>query len=258
MPARCSMMRTCLRLPFALALVAAGILPSAAVAQRGEPMTESRSGTLVRIEEKGRSRTLVVDVGGEEEEYPITPRVEFEVSAAGDAEFVRPEKFLQARGTVTNDKLFIKSLTIVLLQPRQKTPPSGLRKAPMVEGESVNSWDIAGEIVGSAADTDYPDYTAVEIKTGGRMQRVYLEPGFSVTVKTSDPTVLPIPEGTSVELLGTPRGQRFILSGVKVQLPEALTAAQVFAEEGEAEKPAKDAADDAPEAEKPEAGSSGE
>lgn len=230
----------------ALALLAAGLLPAAVFAQRPEPMAETRTGSLVRIDEKGRSRTLVVEVDGEEQEYPITPKLEFEVSGAGDAEFLRPDQFLQGRGTVTNDKLFIRDVTVVLVKPRQKTPPAGLKKAPMVEGESVNSWDISGAIVSSAADTDYPDYTKVEVKAGARTQPVYLEPGFTVTVKTGDPTALEIPAGTSVDLIGMPRGQRFVLSGVQIRLPEPLSAAEVFAEEGGEEKPAQDAPADKP------------
>ena len=224
----------------AIAMLTAGMLPAAALAQRGEPMTETRSGTLVEIQEKGRSRTLVVDVSGEQQEYPLTPKVAYEVSAPGDAGFVGEGRHLSARGTVTNDKLFIKSLTITLVKPRQKAPASGLQKAPMVEGESVNSWDVAGEITASGADTDYPDYTAVDLKIGGRTQRVYLEPGFTVTVKTGDPTLITVPAGTSVTLEGTPRGERFILSAAQVQLSEPLTAAEFFAEDGGEDKPASD------------------
>ncbi len=240
----CSLTRSTPLLRAMLAVLAAGLLPASAFAQRGETMAETRTGSLVRIDEKGRSKTLVVEVNGEEEEYPITPKLDIAVSGTGDAEFLRPDQFLQARGTVTNDKLFIRDVTVVLVKPRQKTPPSGLKKAPMVEGESMNSWDISGAIVSSAADTDYPDYTVVEVKAGARTQPVYLEPGFTVTVKTSDPTAFEIPAGTSVDLIGTPRGQRFILSGVSIQLPEPLSADQVFAEEGDKEKPSKDDAED--------------
>ena len=122
----------------------------------------------------------------------------------------------------------------------------------MVEGESVNSWDVAGEITASGSDTDYPDYTAVDLKIGGRTQRVYLEPGFTVTVKTTDPTLITVPAGTSVTLEGTPRGERFILSAAQVQLSEPLTAAEFFAEDTVEDKPAGDKPDaDKPAEDKP-------
>jgi hypothetical protein len=235
-----AMNRPNLSLHLAVALLTAGMIPAAAWSQRGEPMTETRNGTVVEIQEKGRSRTLVVDVGGEQQEYPLTPKVAYEVSAPGDAGFVDKGRFLSARGIVTNDKLFIQSVTIVLVKPRQKPPASGLQKAPMAEGESVNSWDIAGEITASGADTDYPDYTAVDLKISGRTQRVYLEPGFSVTVKTTDPTLIEVPSGTPIALQGTPRGERFILSGASVQLSEPLTAAEFFAEDTEETRPGGD------------------
>ena len=74
----------------------------------------------VEIQEKGRSRTLVVEVSGEQQEYPLTPKVAYEVSAPGDAGFVGEGRHLSGRGTVTNDKLFIRSLTITLVKPRRK------------------------------------------------------------------------------------------------------------------------------------------
>lgn len=234
----------------AMGLVLAGLIPAGAWAQRGEPMTETRDGTVVEIQEKGRSRTLVVDVGGEQQEHPLTPKVAYEVSAPGDAGFVEKGRFLSARGTVTNDKLFIQSLSIILVKPRQKSPASGLQKAPMVEGESVNSWDVAGEITASGPDADYPDYTAVDLKIGGRTQRVYLEPGFSVTVKTLDPTLINVPAGSPITLEGTLRGERFILSGAKVQLSEPLTAAEFFAADKE-DKPGDKPAAETPDGEKP-------
>lgn len=245
----CSLSRSTPLFRAVLALLAAGLLPAVAFAQRGEPMTETRTGTLVEIEEKGRSRTLVVDVNGKQEEFPLTPRVALEITATGDAGFVDEGRYLSARGTVTNDQLFLRSVNILLLKGRQRPPAGGLKKAPMAVGESVNSWDIAGEIVGSEPDPDYPDYTGVDVKIGPRTQRVLLEPGFTVTVMSTDPTVLEIPPGTSIDLEGTPRGERFLLTGAKVRLSEPLTAAEFFAEDAPAgNKPAAEK----PEAEKPE------
>src|SRR5262245_20628969 len=83
--------------------------PGLASAQRPEPKTETKTGTVVEVQKKGRACTLIVDDStGQRLEFVITPKVALEVTAPGDAGFLQPGQFLSARGTMSNQKLFVK------------------------------------------------------------------------------------------------------------------------------------------------------
>jgi hypothetical protein len=123
------------------------VFSAVASAQRG-PQTQKMSGKLKEIQQKGRAATLVVVTeDGTEHEFPLTPRVDFEVTAPGDAGFVRPGQFLAARGVLTNNTLFIKDLKIHLVGPGQRPPVGRVQKAPAQAGQSENAFDISGAIV---------------------------------------------------------------------------------------------------------------
>lgn len=224
--------------PLACALF---LLPGAAAAQRPEPKPETRSGTVVEVQKKGRARTLVVDDStGERLEFVITPKVALEVTAPGDSGFVRPGQFLSARGTMSNQKLFIKELTIGIVKPRtRQTAVGSFAKAPAMTGESTESYLLSGSIVGAQPDPDYKDYLLVGLNIRGAVPPIMLEPGFTVTVSSTDPDL--IVAGAPVDLELAPlRGGKFTLVKATVKLPEPLSSETLLGPgKPEADKPAK-------------------
>lgn len=220
--------------------------PSSA-APRRDVKTETRSGTIVEVQQKGRARVLVVEIDGEQREVPVTPRVEIEVQAPGDAGFVRPGQFLTARATLSNDRLFIQALTIHPVRRGQKPPPGRIEKAPEEAGQSTMGYLVSGPIAAVQPNKDYPDHTDVLLRTAGPGAPLMLEPGFSVTVDSSDPDLIPGNSPAQIEIAPL-RGGRYNVVKVSVVLSEPFTAAEFFNDEkvkagtDAEEKPKADAA----------------
>jgi hypothetical protein len=200
-------------------------LPGVATAQRPEPKTEKKSGTVVEVQKKGRARTLVVDDStGQRHEFVITPKVALEVTAPGDAGFVQAGQFFSARGTMSNQKVFVKELTIGIVKPRARQVAAGsFEKAPAMTGQSTESYLVSGSIVGAQPDPDYKDYLLVGLNIRGAAPPIMLEPGFTVTVSSSDPDLI-VP-GAPVDLdLAPLRGGKFTLVKATVRLQEPLSS----------------------------------
>jgi hypothetical protein len=219
-----------------LVLIATGLaftLSTVAHAQRG-PQTQTLTGTVKEIQEQGRISTLVVTTDdGQEHEFRLTPKVQFEVTAPGDEGFVRPGVFMSAQGVLTNNQLFIKSLNVYLIGKGQRAPAGRFAKAPAKVGASENTYDISGTIVAKQENPDYPDYEVLAIKAAGRTPPVMLEKGFEVTIVGMTPEMAQ-PEAP-VELEVTPlRGDRFNLVKATVKLSDPLDSATVFAGDDEA------------------------
>ncbi len=207
------------------ATLAVACLPGVAAAQRPEMKTETKSGTVVEVQKKGRGRTLVVDDStGQRHEFVITPKVALEVTAPGDVGFVQAGQFFSARGTMSNQKVFVKELTIGIVKPRTRQVAAGsFEKAPAMTGQSTESYLVSGSIVGTQPDPDYKDYLLVGLNIRGAVPPIMLEPGFTVTVSSSDPDL--IVAGAPVDLELAPlRGGRFTLVKASVKLQEPLSS----------------------------------
>src|SRR5690606_2454235 len=109
---------------FALAAAVLLWTESPILAQGRGQTTETKSGTIVEIQKKGRGRVLTVEIDGQQHSVPVTPKLDLQIIAQGDAGFVRPGQFLTATATLSNNKLFVQSLTIQPVQRGQK-PPAG-------------------------------------------------------------------------------------------------------------------------------------
>jgi hypothetical protein len=221
-------------------------LPAVARAQRPEPKTETKTGKVVEVQKKGRARTLIVDdATGQRLEFVITPKVSVEVTAPGDAGFLQPGQFLSARGTMSNQKVFVKELTIGLVKPRTRQVAAGsFEKAPAMTGESTESYLLSGSIVGTQPDPDYKDYLRVGLNIRGAVPPIMLEPGYTVTVSSSDPDL--IVAGAPVDLELAPlRGGKFTLIKATVRLQEPLSSETLLGKG----KPAADKPDKAPKTE---------
>lgn len=214
----------------ACAVILSAALPPAARAQPPQNQTETRSGTLVEIKKQGRGRFLVFEgADGEQQEFPLTPKVDFVVTAPGDAAAIAPGNFLTGTGTLTNNKLFLSDVSVRLAQKGKKLPPGNIVKAPAVVGESEMSYVISGVIVAAAPDTENAGYHLVALRLPGKIPPILLEPGFSVSVSSADPELAKA--GAPVELEVAPlRGGRFNLLKATVKLDEPIAAAEAEAE----------------------------
>jgi hypothetical protein len=203
--------------------------PITSLGQRPEAKSETITGRVAEVQKKGRGTTLVVETdAGEKREFPLTPKVQFVISAQGDAGFVVPGQYLAGKGVLTNGKVFLNSLTIQLVRKGQRPPPGKMVKAPAKTGESQNAYLVSGPIVSRETDKDYPDYQVLALKTAGPGAPIMLEKGFQVTVETSDTAL--VPAGAPIELEGTPLPRDgFNLVKATIRLAEPLDSATIMA-----------------------------
>jgi len=219
--------RTAALRAIACSVVLLAVTSQLSAADRREQPTETKTGTIVEIKEKGRGRLLVVEIDGKQQNVPVTPKLDLEVVAAGDKGFVRPGQFLTATATMSNDKLFISSVTIHPQRRGQKPPVGKIAKAPAEEGQSMMAYDVSGLIVATQQNKDYPDHTDVALKTSGQSPPIMLEPNFAVTVSSGDPEK--IPANASAEFkVAELRGGRMSILGITVRLDTPLVAAEYF------------------------------
>lgn len=220
-----------------IAVISAAFPASLQAQPRGvEPTT--KTGTLVGVERTGRVQTLKYkDDAGEEQTLVLTPKVQAYVEAPGDAEFLRTGQFIAALATESNNQLFAKEVTVVLIG--QGRPPVGkIQKAPQKSGQSVNAYQVTGPINAIGADKDYPEYQRVDVKAVGPQAPLMLEEGFKVTVRSPDFSLAS--EGTPIELQGHElRNGRFVVAKIAAKLEEPLDAAKVFGDATEGQ-PAKE------------------
>jgi hypothetical protein len=236
-------MLTTLRFRFAF-LLAVLLAPIAAFSQARAPMETpsapmappAKTGTLREVQKKGSVATLVIDLdeGGDPLEIKLTPLINFSVATTGDAGFVAPGQIMTSTGVLTQGKLFLTDLTIHLL-PKPKRPTTGKiqKVAELMEGQSVESYNILGPITSVGPAEGYPEYTAVGLKIAGRAPAVWLEKDYNVFVNSTDPAHAPA--GAKVTVTGKLlAGNRFSPIAVKVQRDEPLNSADVL---GAADKP---------------------
>lgn len=215
------------------ALIAILFTPAVATAQRTAVETETRNATVVEVKEQGRSRILVVqNEAGEQQEFPLTARVTFRVTAPGDSGFVTAGQYLAGTGVLTNEQIFLKNVEVRLVTGRGRQQPGRITKAPEQAGQSQNAYLVAGPIVAAAPDANYPDHQRVELRVAGPNAPLMLEPGFQVTVVSTDTAL--VTEGAAVELEVAPlRGGRFNLIAATVKLDEPLSSEELLSAEEE-------------------------
>ena len=232
MPRRFSSCAPRVWIAFAAAIAMTTALSAPASAYRPEPDTETKSGTIVEIKEKGRGRVLVIEIEGKQQEVPVTPKLDLQIIASGDAGFVRPGQFLTASALMSNDKLFIQELTIQVLRRGQKPPAGRIAKGPALERGTMIGYDVSGLITAAAPNTEYPDHLDVALKTTGSKAPIMLLPGYTVTVNSGD--VEMIPANAPAEIKVAPlRGGRFNVVGITVRLEQPLVAEEFFKEKSD-------------------------
>ncbi|MCA8993853.1 MAG: hypothetical protein KDA69_01330 [Planctomycetaceae bacterium] len=192
------------------------------------PMIQVVQATVKSVEVKGRVKKLtLVSPEGQELTVQMTPKIQLEIVASGDEGFLRPGQLLQAKGVMTNNRLFVGEVGVVLLPKGKKPTPGRMTKAPEKVGESRSTYLISGPIVAMQQDTDYPDYKAIALKTSDRSAPIMLEKNFKVVVISDDLTS--VKEGTPAEVEGLPGpGGRFNVGRISIRLEESLKADDVL------------------------------
>ncbi len=205
--------------------------------QRNQPqqpeITESK-GTVAEVVKKGRSLTLMIksEAGGAPIPVAITPRLNFAIEAKADDGFLRERQVVSGRGTLTNQALFVKNWT-VHLGPTARRMRGGVQKAAKVIGESVNSYDVLGEIVTRQTDPDYPEYESLTLKVPAlKGKPVYIDKGATVTASVPDTSKIAAGDECTITHTLAPNGQPVLLS-LKVMLSEEMKSEDYFAKEDE-------------------------
>lgn len=180
-------------------------------------------GSVKEVTQKGRLTQLVVtDEAGNDHELNLTPRLELEIRAPGDADFVVPGQVLEGDGVMTNERLYFTDINVRFVAPKSRTSVRPqIAKRPPKPGESKNSYTVLGQIEGVREDPDYPEYTQVALR-GTRGPILMLQKNFKVSVIFSD--VEMIEEGAKVTMTGTEQRGRFNPAKIVIQRKEAVKA----------------------------------
>lgn len=142
------------------------------------------SGTIVSLTTEDRLTTLVVDVGGEQQEYRLTRQIEFEVRGPGDAGFLTQGAYIETRAIMSNNQLFPESLTVRVAGRGQRNPPGIIREVPREEASADNRYDISGTIAEVAQDPMYAQYTQLAVRSAQDVVLMARE-GLAITVSFS-------------------------------------------------------------------------
>ena len=201
-------------------------------AEAGRDGLQVKTGRILELETKGKATTLKVETSdGETYDLKVAPTLEFSVIGQGDAGFVKPGMYLIARGTMSEEKIFLSKATIQLVPKGKKPSPGRIVKAPAQAGASVNTYDVAGEIVSAGPPEGYDDYTVVLLKIAGRNPPVWFEPKYEVQVSSSDPAHAAV--GNGLELALKPlRGGKFQPVGVRIHRDTPFSSEEVLGGDG--------------------------
>lgn len=197
----------------------------------GEPVI--KQGRVLEVQVKGKTRTLVIETTeGDKFEIRVTPTFDFSIVGQGDAGFVRPGVFISSKGVQTQDKIFLTSLDVYVL-PKGKRPPAGrVEKADAMKGDSLNVYNVSGEVTSVGPAEGYPDFTALGLKLTGRAPQVWLEQGYQVKVYITDAER--VTAGADAEVALKPlRGGKFTPVAVRVYHEGAFDSAAVFGDKAD-------------------------
>lgn len=150
--------------------------------------TETRTGTVKEVIHKGRARILVVTCDGEEMKFPVTSKVNIEVTLTGGsgAQFQKGT-FLEGTGTFTNNKLFLESAKLRILASASKVPESKLETPKEFQsGQSLNSRHISGLIMARQPNKDYPEYEELALKPAPNVPTIMFKPDIAVSIVSND------------------------------------------------------------------------
>ena len=207
-----------------------------------KPAYVTSKGTLGEVKKKGRATVLVIiPEAGEPLEVTVTPKVQFTVEAKGDAGFLREKQIVSGTGTLTNKMLFVKNWTVHTGLAARKMP-TGVAKAEVTIGQSVNSYNLVGMIASKQQDKEYPEYETLSLNLRDLQgQPVYIDKNPTVTVSSSDAEMAKA--GSRVEYYQVPApGNRFNVIGVKVMLEEPLKSEEFFADPDDKKKKTRETA----------------
>ena len=184
-------------------------------------------GKITEIKKDRRSTTFVVaDDGGKTHEVKLTGLVNFEAKGVGDRGFIRPGVYIGAEGTMSNNAIFIKEVSVLIPKKGQRPPQGMVRQAEREAGKSRNSYKILGGIKATQPNPDYPDYTMLALNVRGRIPPINLEKDYQVKVVQTDPAVAA--EGMNVELSGVTARGNFKINKVVVTPSEPFKSEEIL------------------------------
>ncbi|WP_437184913.1 hypothetical protein SH668x_002001 [Planctomicrobium sp. SH668] len=188
------------RFNFVVLAVLVFAIPAVAVAQPRNVKTEKWDATIKEVKQKGKSVTLVVDYLGEEHTFPITAKVTLEIQLTGGTEeSLARGNFLEAKGLLTNGRVFLDEAKVYILAPNAKVPPSAIANPPVnVDGQSVNLRYISGQIAVRQTSKEYPDYEEMALRAPGTVPPIMFNKGIAVEIVSSNAD--DIKPGQAVEL----------------------------------------------------------
>ncbi len=155
------------------------------MAQAGPPI---KTGRILEATTKNKLTTLKIeDTEGETYEVKLNQQFDFAVVAPGDKGMIRKGVYVTARGVNSENKVFLTKVTVHVVPKGKRLPPGRVQAAEAERGESLKTYEVAGEVVAVGPAEDYPDYTVLALKVGGRTPPVWLEPNHQVEISSALP-----------------------------------------------------------------------
>ena len=199
----------------AVIVVSLCMFPSLGIAQQASQTNKVVKGKITDIKQDRRSTTLIVTDGDEvTHEVKLTGLVKFEARAPGDKEFIRPGVYIGGEGVMSNNAIFIKKVSVLILRKGQRPPAGMVRKSEPESGKSQNAFDVRGLIKAVRPNPEFEDYLQVGLNLAGRIPMINLEPDYQVTVVHTDPGVAEV--GMNAELTGAESKGSFKINKVVV------------------------------------------
>lgn len=208
---------TCKSVIYSLMIVAVAMNFSVAeIAAQTKSKFETISGEVVSVTKKGRSTVLrVKNDKGEEKDFNLTPKVQFEVKAKGGQDMLADGFFISGLATMPNDSAVAES---ILVYPDLKgRPPIGkFVKSPKRIGQSQNAYDFSGVVSGREPDAQFEGFEKLTfVLAGKKTARVLVNKATRVEVRLTDTSN--VEPGAKVEMTGIPlRGGNVNLVSVVV------------------------------------------
>lgn len=180
------------------------------------------SGTITGLETKGRTTTVTfTDEGGNAFEFALNPKLDLEVSAAGDLGFLAAGAYVEIEALQSNDYYFGSQFR-VFPQFAGRSQPAKAVKAPPVPGRSMNLYHINGEIV-RFEDKGDEKYHKLYLKVNPKTEQlVYVETNHKITVVLTDASA--VEEGQAASVVGRVLGTRLIPSKLSIDTKKSLKA----------------------------------
>ncbi|GIX03532.1 MAG: hypothetical protein KatS3mg113_0538 [Planctomycetaceae bacterium] len=182
------------------------------------------TGRVLSCDTSGKIPKLVLETGEGEIAVELTPRVDWEVTAAASDDCFLPGLLVQIEAIESNRMYF--GSQFILSRPSPGRPsPQGIVPAPAEAGQSRNRYFLRGEIIAYQAAGENEIRDRLLIKVGGSQVLVHIDENHKVTATLRDVSL--IEPGQNVSLVGRKTGMKWIPQKIVIESAQAITAAQL-------------------------------